>query len=420
MRTTARGRMTWIVMALAVAVAAMATESRAEDQDGAKAQALALNDISGTKPMSGMLKKLMADSAGTKKMVKAAQAASKESPETFNRNASLLLALAADHAKDVEASAYFYRLNAKQNLLLRSEQGVGKAYVGLIKMYVRNKKFAECEKVCDEFLAMAGEENETIERLKPEVLQRMILAIARQGSVDRAMKKVDELIADQPRNWLHRVLKAEVLREADKPEESVKIFLDVIDRVGKDKRLSKEQAADFVVEYRYLLSGLYVDLEQIDKAAEQLKLLLADEPNNSTYNNDLGYIWADRGMNLPESEKLIRKAIEDERKARRKGATETKPVEERDNPAYLDSLGWVLFKQGKPKEAKPHLLEAVKEKETQSLEVWDHLGDVHDALGEKAEAVAAWKKGLAAATDSKRDKKRKLAVEKKLQADKEE
>lgn len=119
-------------------------------------------------------------------------------------------------------------------------------------------------------------------------------------------------------------------------------------------------------------------------------------------------------MNLAESEKLIRKAIEEDRKLRKKANPTMRPEEDKDNPAYLDSLGWVLFKQGKVKEAKPHLMEAVKEKSGASLEVWDHAGEVHMALGEKAEAIAAWKKGLEAATDSKRDKKRKIEVQKKI------
>ena len=46
---------------------------------------------------------------------------------------------------------------------------------------------------------------------------------------------------------------------------------------------------------------------------EELQTLLKKKPNNPTYNNDLGYIWADHDMNLEESEKLIRKAIEEER-----------------------------------------------------------------------------------------------------------
>jgi tetratricopeptide (TPR) repeat protein len=402
-----------VVLALGAVVAA-----RAEDE-AAKTQALALNDLSGAGAMDGMLQKLMTEPAGTKKMVKAAYSASKASPETFNRNATLLLAVAAENVKDIEASAYFYRLNAKQNLRLHSEKAVGQAFIGLIQMYIRNKKFAESEKVCDEFLKLEGEEDDAIEKLKPMVVRQMILAIARQGNVDRAMKKVDELITEQPKNWLQRVLKAEVQREAGKLQGAIETYLDVIERVGKDKRLSKDDANDFVDLYRYSLSGLYVDAGQIDKAAEQLKLLLAREPDNSTYNNDLGYIWADHGTNLPESEKLIRKAIEDDKKARRKANPDLKQEDDKPNAAYLDSLGWVLFKQGKAKEAKPHLLDAVKDKENASLEVWDHLGDVHLALGEKAEAVAAWKKGIAAATDRKRDAKRKTEVEKKLEANKE-
>ena len=89
-------------------------------------------------------------------------------------------------------------------------------------------------------------------------------------------------------------------------------------------------------------------------------------------------------------------------------------VARRDNGAFLDSLGWVLFKKKDYKEAKKYLLEAVKDEESQHIEIYDHLGDVHLALGEKAEAVKAWKKGLEVAGDSKREKDKKAAVEKKL------
>ncbi len=171
----------------------------------------------------------------------------------------------------------------------------------------------------------------------------------------------------------------------------------------------------YIDQYRYALSGIYSELEQIDKAGEQLKALLARKPNNPTYNNDLGYIWADRGMNLAEAEKLIRKAIEADRKERRKANPPLRAEEDHDNAAYLDSLGWVLFKQGKAKEAKPYLLQAVKDKESQNIEIYDHLADVHFALGEKTEAIAAWKKGLEIVSpSSKRDLKRKVEVEKKL------
>jgi len=117
-------------------------------------------------------------------------------------------------------------------------------------------------------------------------------------------------------------------------------------------------------------------------------------------------------MNLEKAEVLIRKALELDRKQRKE--EKVKPEEDKDNAAYLDSLGWVLFKQKKYKEALEPMLEAVKAKEGQHVEILDHLGEIHMALGEKDKAIAAWKKGVEVAGESKSEQKRKVAVEKKL------
>ena len=406
-----------LVIAAVVALAGpgnagLAEEEASKADDAAlRKKALELNDITGADPLRGKLSELMKDKAGTKKMLAVALKMVKEKPQPFTRNATFLLARAAENTKQVEVSAAFYRLNAVQSLKLVSERGLAQAYLGLIRMYQANNKFVESEKACMEVLRIEGEESGDLEELKPQVMQQLVLAIAQQGNTDKALKITDDLIKANPRNWLSLALKAQVLRVADKNDDAAKVYLDVIERVKKDKRIPEKMRLEYVDDYRYLLSGVYTDLNQIDKAAEQLKQLLAREPNNPTYNNDLGYIWADRGMNLPEAEKLIRKAIEEDRKLRK---ANPKSVNEGDHPAYLDSLGWVLFKQGKAKEAKPYLLDAVKDKEGQSTEIYDHLGDVYMELGEKTEAVAAWKKGVEVSTSSKRDKKRKVEVEKKL------
>ncbi|MFO0926320.1 MAG: tetratricopeptide repeat protein [Gemmataceae bacterium] len=381
---------------------------------GLRQRALDLNDLTGSDPMRGRLKELVDDPAATRKLLAVAADMAKEKPQPLNRNATYLLALAAENLKDVDASAAFYRLNALQSLRLYSERGLAQAYVGLIQLYAENKRYADSEKVCKEFLALEGEEDDTLERLKPLVMRRMILAIAKQGSLDRALKMVDDLIKSDARNWLHRALKAQVLREAEKYDEAAKLYLDVIDRVKRDTRLDKDQQNDYTDEYRYLLSGIYIDMNQVDKAAEQLKVLLEREPNNATYNNDLGFIWADHGTNLEEAEKLIRKAMDEDRKQRRKINPSPRPEDDRDNAAYLDSLGWVLFKRGKAKEAREQLQLAVKDRDGQALEIYDHLADVLMALGAKDEAIAAWKKGLETVRDTKRDQKRKAEVEKKL------
>ena len=82
--------------------------------------------------------------------------------------------------------------------------------------------------------------------------------------------------------------------------------------------------------------------------------------------------------------------------------------------AYLTAC-WVLFKKKKFADAKKELLEATKDKDDgQHIEILDHLADVHMALGEKAEAVAVWKKALAQEATTTRDKDRKKVIENKM------
>ncbi|MFO0880094.1 MAG: tetratricopeptide repeat protein [Gemmataceae bacterium] len=418
MRTTRREAWGHGLVIVGVILAGFLGTARAEQNvspsktggDDLRKLALSLNEVTGADPMRGVLQDLIANPTKTRKLVAQATKMTDETPQPFNRNATFLLALVAENLKDVDASARFYRLNAKQSLGLLSERSMAQAYVGLIQLYADNKRFADSEKVCKEFLALEGEEDDAVERLKPLVMRRMILAIAKQGSPDRALKMVDDLIKGDPRNWLHRGLKAQVLRESDRLDDAGKVYLDVIERIEKDTRLEKEEKQDYIDEYRYFLAGIFIDQGNVDKASEQLKILLGREPNNPTYNNDLGYIWADRGINLPEAEKMIRRAIEEERKLRKKLRIDG----DQDNAAYLDSLGWVLHKQGRNKEALEALQAATRQKEGQHLEIFDHLAEVQFTLGEKQEALATWKKGLEFATTSKRDQKRKVEVEKKI------
>jgi tetratricopeptide (TPR) repeat protein len=382
--------------------------------DNLRHQALALNEPTGEDAVKGTILTLLDDQANARKLLAAAVKMVKEKPQPFAVNATLILATTADQLKDYETAETFYRLNAEQNVKLLSGRGLSTAYRGLIRALNNNKKYAEAEKVCREFLEIGGDES--VDRAKPEVLQRMILSMAQQGKTDEAIDILDRLIKSQPDNWLTLELKGRVLRQAGKVEEALKVYEEVADKIKNDKRFKKEEQDEFLDDVRYALSGLYVDLNQIDKAAEQLKALLAREPDNPTYNNDLGYVWADHDMNLAESEKLIRKALEDDRRQRRKANPDLKPSEDKDNPAYLDSLGWVLFKQKKYKEARPLLEQAVQEEEGRHIEIYDHLGDVHLALGEKTAAVAAWKKGLGVAGTGKREQQRKAAVEKKIKA----
>jgi Flp pilus assembly protein TadD len=92
---------------------------------------------------------------------------------------------------------------------------------------------------------------------------------------------------------------------------------------------------------------------------------------------------ADRGQRLAEAQELIERALKIDP----------------DNPAFLDSLGWALFKQGKTKEAEEPLRRAAVRLRGNSV-IQDHFGDVLAALGRFDEATAAWRQALAGDGDS--------------------
>jgi tetratricopeptide (TPR) repeat protein len=120
-------------------------------------------------------------------------------------------------------------------------------------------------------------------------------------------------------------------------------------------------------------------------------------------------------MNLEESEKLIREALDLDRKQKEEKKKEGKIDVVTESAAYLDSMGWVLYKQKKYKEALEYLKKAAAdEDEGNHLEIWDHLADCYMALGQKQEAIAAWEKGLKMEDLSKRDAERRRKITEKI------
>jgi tetratricopeptide (TPR) repeat protein len=240
--------------------------------------------------------------------------------------------------------------------------------------------------------------------------------MSKQGKFDQALKVVDNLIRERD-HWTARELKASVLNDAGKYDAAAAAYEDVLTRLKGDRILNDREREFYTFRTRYRLSNIYVDLKQIDRATEHLEALLT-KPDNPALerwwvgvHNDLGYIWADHDMRLEEAEKLIRKALEMDR------AHRNLEQEKSENGAYLDSLGWVLFKQKKYKEAKEILLKAIEDKKAQHIEIYDHLGDVNMALGDREAAIAAWRKGLEVfrADEGRREVERKTQVERKIE-----
>jgi tetratricopeptide (TPR) repeat protein len=116
-----------------------------------------------------------------------------------------------------------------------------------------------------------------------------------------------------------------------------------------------------------------------DKATDLLKKAISLDPANSAEPcNYLAYMWAEQNTHLDEAADLIKRALEMD------------PT----NGAYLDTKGWVEYRQGKLDPALNDLLRAAQVIGHQDPVVFTHIGDTYLKLKKLPEAVEAWQKAL--------------------------
>ena len=117
------------------------------------------------------------------------------------------------------------------------------------------------------------------------------------------------------------------------------------------------------------------DYAQAEKYFQKCLVLSPDFAEAMNY---LGYMWTEHGEKLDQARELIEKALKAEPK----------------NAAYLDSMAWVLFKQKQPQEALPYALKAAELSEKPDATVFDHIGDIYEALKQPEKAREAWRKSV--------------------------
>ena len=115
------------------------------------------------------------------------------------------------------------------------------------------------------------------------------------------------------------------------------------------------------------------DLAQMEK---DLRLIIKRDPDNAMALNALGYTLSDRTTRYDEAKALIEQAHK------------LNP----EDPAVLDSLGWVNYRLGNLDEAERLLRQALERFPDQ--EVAAHLGEVLWANGKQREARQIWEKFL--------------------------
>jgi tetratricopeptide (TPR) repeat protein len=136
------------------------------------------------------------------------------------------------------------------------------------------------------------------------------------------------------------------------------------------------------MELRYATASVYEEQGLVSAALRELTLVVKARPNDPAALNALGFTLADHAKNLARARKLIERAH----------AAAPK------NPAILDSLGWVYFRQGRPAEALPFLKAAYAD--DRDGDIAAHLGEVLWRLGQQDAAQRIWSEAAAVDADN--------------------
>jgi tetratricopeptide (TPR) repeat protein len=192
------------------------------------------------------------------------------------------------------------------------------------------------------------------------------------GEVQAAQELLDHLIADEPARAPEVfAARAKIYSDAGEAQRAI----EVLDQ-------GMEQYPDSV-DIRYAAASTYEDQGQVKQALRELKDVLNSRPDDPAAMNAYGYTLADHNKDLRRARTLIERAYAEAPK----------------NAAILDSLGWVLYRQGHAPEALPYLRTAYMQ--DRGADIAAHLGEVLWQLGRHEEADQVWTEAGKDDTDNK-------------------
>lgn len=185
--------------------------------------------------------------------------------------------------------------------------------------------------------------------------------MARQGDLAGARKFLHQVSVPSNQQRVRLILaEAQLLRDAGQHKEAFDVLSRGLDKLPNDPDLLYDQA--MVAE----------KLNRMDVLESSLRKLMRIRPDHPHAYNALGYSFADRNVRLNEARTLIEKAHK------------LAP----NDVFILDSMGWVLYRQGEHAEAIKYLQRAYAMRK--DAEIAAHLGEVLWVSGRRDEARTIW------------------------------
>ena len=206
-----------------------------------------------------------------------------------------------------------------------------------------------------------------------------MLRIALPDSLDRVVSITEKALKYIPDAYQFYFYLGGAKYQQEKYKEALAIFEAGLETIGEENPPVKSDFYAQIGDLNYHLGNRDIAFENYEKA---LKL----NPQNLGVLNNYSYYLSIKDENLDKAERMSGITVKAE------------PT----NPTFLDTYGWVLFKQGAFTMAKIYIENAVKYTEKEpSAEVMEHYGDVLYKTGETDKALEQWKKAKELGGDSK-------------------
>ncbi|MDX5299899.1 MAG: tetratricopeptide repeat protein, partial [Gammaproteobacteria bacterium] len=195
-------------------------------------------------------------------------------------------------------------------------------------------------------------------------LSRLSLLMARNGELTAVLDRLHTLRTQQPQQsenfWL---IEVNLLNELQERTAAVRSASEALTAYPDNLRL------------RYTRAMLLDEQTEFDMMEADLRYILEREPDNAVALNALGYTLTLRRERLDEALALITRAL----------------TLDPENPAIIDSMGWIAFRQGRLQEATQFLARAWTL--DRNPEIAAHLGEVLWVSGKRDDAVRILREG---------------------------